>query len=376
MKILHFITSLKIGGAEQALCNMLALLQHQGFQHHVAYFYDGPHVQTLHKLGIPTYQIKGLFHHYDPIALLRLKKLIRHIKPDVLHTSLWSANIIGRLLGRMHKIPVVCDLHGNCTKEGFIRNMLDRLTAAMPYRTVAVADAVGTAYKQHILPARKHTQLVVIKNGIDVDRLHAQAFAQPLERADLGLEPNAFIVGAIGRLEPIKSYDVLIRAFAQWCNATTASQPRNLVLVGDGSQTEKLKDLVRQLGIAQLVIFVGARTDACRFYPLFNCFALSSQSEGLSLALLEAMSFGLPVISTSHLQHHDVIEHSINGLLVPSNDVTAYTAALKQLYDTPLLRHSMSAVNKKIIDKQYRIQRVVEQYRTIFTATAKSSDCN
>ena len=245
MKILHIISSLKIGGAERALCSLLEKISPYGFEHHVAFFHDGPCRETIEQMGIPFYQIRGIFHRYDPGAYYQLQKLINHIKPDLIHASLWAANIMGRLLGKHNNIPVICDLHGNSKDEGRTRNMLDRLTAHMPAHTVAVADSVKDAYIEHIITPIQNTALknaasqalIVIKNGIDAEGLRKKAAGNPLCRADLGIPNNAFVIGSIGRFEPIKSYDVLLRAFflLKTRFPNDATKPLYLCLVGDGS---------------------------------------------------------------------------------------------------------------------------------------------
>lgn len=383
MKILHIITSLKIGGAERALCTLLSSLsQKSDIQHHVAYFYDGPCHDTLRSLNIPTHHINGLFSLYDPFAYLRLKRLIHKLKPDILHTSLWSANILGRVIGFECKIPVISDLHGNCIHEGKFRNMLDQWTAHVPFRTVAVADEVKNAYQKHIINPMAYRygrqqaaeRLVVIKNGIDVESVRAQAAINPLPRTQLDIEHDAFVIGSVGRLEPIKSYDVLIRSFAQHLAAAPRVRKSVLLLVGGGSQIGSLKQLAQELGIAQNVIFAGPQADAYRFYPLFDCFALSSQSEGLSLALLEALCFNLPIITTNNGSRHEVITDSINGLLVPPNDYHAFCQALNALYGNAALINAMRTANQLLIQTSFHSNTTATHYEALFRLASKSSN--
>jgi glycosyltransferase involved in cell wall biosynthesis len=363
------------------LCTLLDNMRDGALQHHVAYFYAGPCVTTIASLGIPTHLVGGLLNRYDPILYYRLVKLVKHIKPDVIHTSLWSANILGRIIGKHYGIPVVSDLHGNCEHEGWLRNIIDRHTAHLSQRTIAVAATVENSYRQHIIEKinsikrrqHAHSSLLVIKNGIDAHKLRDQMATRSLARHKLGIAEKAFVVGSVGRLEPIKSYDILIRAFALLCSSKPRRRPLTLMLVGGGSHMQTLKNLVQSLGIASNIIFAGEQPNAWRYYSLFDCFALSSQSEGISLALLEALCCGIPVVTTHAYQQHDVITHNIHGYLVPPGDIRSLTRTLEELYNRPEKAIAMGTAARQLIDEKFTIDRVVEQYRDIFNATQKEN---
>ncbi len=360
MRILYIISSLKIGGAQTALANLVpAIARNNSIA--VAYFHDGPTRQLLEQHHIITYPITGLVHYYDPRAIMRLYKLIKQFKPDIIHTSLWSANIIGRILGKLTKIPVVSDLHGNCQFEGTVRNWGDRLTASWSACTVAVSDGVADAYQAQILRNQLTTKLTVIKNSIDTTKL---AQTQPLSRAELGIPSHAFVIGAVGRLEPIKGYELLLQAFAQLPNNPTS--PAWLCLVGDGSQMASLRAFAAAHQLTDRTVFTGFRRDATSFYPLFDCFALSSVSEGISMALLEALYFCCPVVTTHLATTHEVITHGTHGLLVTTRSVPAYTSALAQLYDNPEITANMRTACHELVMHDYALPRVIAAYEQIY----------
>lgn len=377
MKILHIISSLKIGGAEIALCNLLEKLSHQKFEHHVAYFHNGPCEQKLRDLGIRTYPIQGLLHRYDFRAFWQLNQLIKQIDPDIIHSSLWAANVMGRMLAWHHKLPIICDLHGNSKDEGKIRNMFDRLTLPLATNVIAVADSVYDAYKEHIIGSRVHLlyKLIVIKNGIDARTLRTKAAEISLTRTDLGIPKNAFVIGSVGRLELIKSYDVLLQAFALLYNKSNDLQrPLVLCLVGDGSQADYLKKLARGLGVSHAVIFMGSQANAYHYNRLFDCFALSSQSEGLSLALLEALCFSLPIVTTHTTPKHDVITHNVHGFLVPPNNPQILADYLHKLYYNSELAQSMQRANAELIGASFDLEGVAQQYAQLYRQLIKSTD--
>lgn len=373
MKILHIITSLRIGGAEFALFNLLrAMRANPKVKHLVLCFYDGPVVALIRDLNVEVIVIRGFIKGYDPLGLWRVYWIAKSFCPQVIHTSLWAANIVGRLISLLLSVPVINELHGNVVHEGRLRNYLDRISLGKVNYIVAVSPSVQTTYVNHIIPAlsfvkRKiiEARLLTIPNGIDRLDLIFRMQKNFLTRLDLGLAPEDFVIGTIGRFEKIKSYDVLIKSVhVMRKNLSLLDQNRiKLCLVGDGSQRNFLEDLVRQYGLESNVIFTGYRLDASRFYSLFDCFALSSQSEGLSIALLEAMAIGLPVISTNISCEHDAIVHEKNGYLIPVNDVGAYAQGLMLLYNKTIKK---SGSFEPLSEFPFLINKTVKAYNQLY----------
>ncbi len=357
MKVAHLITSLKIGGAESVLCALLSNVDPK--QHLVIYFHFGPNVERLHNMGITTYQIKGLFSPYDPIGIICLFRLLKHLKPDLIHSALWSANILGSIFSKILKIPIICDLHGDVIDHGSFRNFFERVTVNIPKRFIAVSRSVQLSFNDNI-----GTGLVsVITNGIDSDHVIEMANANKLTRADIGLLKDDFIIGSVGRLAAIKCYDVLINAFALF---SLRAKNAKLCIVGDGPERSNLEGLVSRLGLRNSVIFLGERSDAVSIYPLFNCFTLASFSEGLSIALLEAMCFGLPIITTSKSLDHDVIEDGVNGFLVPVHGIEPLSIAIANLYDNPGLVVRIKKRNIEDVRTKFNVKKMHVMYEQIY----------
>ncbi len=370
MKVIHIITSLRLGGAEVALFNRLKAMR-QDADHLVVCFYDGPIAVSIRQLGIPVVHVQGLIKGFDFVGICRVLFITRQFKPDVIHTALWAANMVGRIVGSCLHIPVINELHGNVAHEGMVRNVIERQSLYGADRVVAVSPSVRKTYEKQIVQLLSQTKqkfigarLTTIANGIDRQGLVARVTHEPLLRGTLGLEAEDFVVGAIGRFEKIKSYDVLIKSFAKFCRLVVPSKNSpKLLLIGDGSQRSYLEQLVADLGLQDKVIFMGYRTDAYKFYPLFNCFALSSQSEGLSIALLEALALGIPVITTNIGLEHDAVVSGKNGLLIAVNNINAYADGLLALYKGCLIR---SKDMEPLVPYPFSIDLVADAYRNLY----------
>jgi glycosyltransferase involved in cell wall biosynthesis len=373
MKIFHVITSLKIGGAESALINFLE--NDSNNEHTVAYFYPGLNLQKLKNLKIKTYKIKGLFYKYDPIAYFKLKKIIKKNNPDIIHSALWSANILSKLISNSLKIPVICDLHSNIKYDGIIRQKIEILTTLKATKYIAVSKSVKDDYLNSI---NKKAQITVIPNAIDTKKIE-------FNKNRHSTAPNVFTFGTVGRLEKIKSYDLLIKSFAQLHkkisnlnNLSNYSKFKQikLIIVGNGNQKKELIKLAKKLNIYKHTTFTGLRTDPENFYPKFNCFVISSKSEGLSIALLEALSYGLPIITTSQQSTHDVIENNTNGFIIKPDNEKELSQALEKIYLNTQAAEKISLANKKLVKRHFSIERVVADYNNIYQNVYKNYNRN
>jgi L-malate glycosyltransferase len=355
--IVHIITSLKIGGAESLLVDFLEHPLSAQVNHQVIYFHDGPNRQRLEQLGIPVYQIKGIFCLYDPLFFIRLYRLIKRLKPDCIHSWLWSANIAGRVVGKLRAIPLLNSFHLGVDQDGFLRNVIDRFTQQIPQRMVAVSDGVAHTMVQR-LNLTKPERLTVIKNGIDVQKICTKSKKMAIVREELGLSKEHFVIGSVGRWIARKNYLFLIELFAQLYEHDTTMR---LVLVGKGEKRQVLHDQVKELGLSEAVIFVEGQP-ALGYYQLFDCFIQTSFKEGISIALLEAMSCSLPCIITEPLGVHEVIIHEHNGLIVPSYNHDAVCFELERLKNNKQLGASLGDAAYQTLLHGFGLSPMVESY--------------
>lgn len=360
-KLLHIISSLKIGGAESLLVDMIRELDDE-FEQHVIYFHPGPNVTRIEHQGIPVYRIRGLVSLYDPLFLKRLYGLVKSIAPNCIHTSLWAANFFGRIIAKFLKIPTLSVVHLGVNQDGFFRNILDRYTFFLATRTVAVSDDVAQTVEKKGFLKRGHIQ--VIRNGIDVEYLvqHGRRLCYTL--AKLGLDKEHVVFGSVGRFIPRKNYTLLLSSFSQVHGLYPEAR---LVLIGTGPEEGRLRKTADELGIHDLVRFVVGEL-AYGYFPLFDCFVLSSLQEGLSIALLEAMSFGLaPIVTVAH-EKHEVIKSGENGICVPLNDAKSLSLSMGMLVGDGKLRESLGRKAYESVAKDYSMGRMINSYRRVLRA--------
>ncbi len=358
-KVLHVISSLHRGGAETLLVMLVNRLTE--YEHHVCYFHEGPLRSELENAGISLTRIKGFLAPYDPIGFYKLLKCVRRFKPDVIHTSLWAANLIGPYIGALCSVPVVSAFHTLCEHEGKLRTLMARFGALSPSRFIAVSDGVAQSLQRSGRAYLK--EITLIPNGIDT-----YALTQKAQRPIAYKRDHLFTFGSVGRLVPVKNYTLLLESFYELKKQHNAIR---LILVGNGPQESVLRMQAKRLGIEDAVLFI-VNQEAAPYYHLFDCFVQPSLYEGLSLALLESMALGVPVITTSAHGQHDVIKHLHDGFLIKPNDGKALTDALSMVLTDDGLRQSFRKAAKITVAQNFTLDTTAANYDKILRQVMKA----
>ncbi len=295
MKVLHVITGLGVGGAELQL---RSLLQHTTHQSEVVTLYNpGAVAEMISGDGVRVRDL-GMARNTQLSALLRLAQLIRAGEYDVVHTHLYRSCIYGRLAARLASTPVVVT-----TEHSIGETHLERRRMTLGVRalylgtdlcsdiTIAVSPTVAQRLTNWGVPARK---IEIIPNGLDFSRVAFDAAARDRIRGEFGLPLDAYVIGVLGRLDPIKRFDLVIRAAAPLLD-----EQRRLLLVGDGQIRPELEVEAQRQGVADFVTFTGERHDVAAMLSSLDLFIASSEQETFGLSVLEALANGIPALYTT-----------------------------------------------------------------------------
>lgn len=354
--ILYFITELSTGGAQNALLRLLKGLDRESFSPAVACLYngDGAVAQEIRALGIDVFDAQ-MRHKADLLALLRLYRHIRRTRPTILHTSLFHANLPGRILGRLAGVLSIICSERTMAMESEWRYRVNRWTIGLVDSVVVVSANVRDFCLSHIgLPADK---LVVIYNGVDLP--NNRLALQEESRAELGLPLDVPIVGAVSRLDPVKGVDVLLQAFA-------SVEDAHLAIVGDGPERVPLAVLADDLGVSNRIHWAGHRRDVPRLLPAFDLFVQPSLHEGLPNAVLEAMAAGLPVVATAVGGTPEVVDDEVTGFLVPPRDPQALAQGLRALLHNSDLRRKMGRAGRDRVEQYFSLKQMVKQTQALY----------
>ncbi len=295
MKVLHVITGLGVGGAELQL---RSLLQHTCHQSDVVTLYNpGPVAGMISGDGVRVRDL-GMTRNTELSALLKLARLIRADGYDVVHAHLYRSCIYGRLAARLAGTPVVVT-----TEHSIGETHLERRRMSLGVRalylgtdlcsdaTIAVSDAVAHRLTKWGVAARK---IEIIPNGLDFGRVAYDVAARDRIRDEFALPGDAYVLGVLGRLDPMKRFDMVIKAAAPLLD-----DQHRLLIVGDGQMRPELEAEAARQGVSELVTFAGERHDVAALLSSLDLFIASSEQETFGLSVLEALANGIPALYTT-----------------------------------------------------------------------------
>lgn len=326
MEIVHVVENLDRGGLERTVVDLIASQRDAGHECRVI---------CLFKLGLLARELLasgvrvdacGKRPGLDLRALRRARALIRQSPDAVIHTHNAMAHYYAVLasLG----LPVKCRINTRHGMGGRTRSGRQEWLYRQSLRGTDYAVAVCEAARQRFAAdgMRPRRALLSVPNGIRLERFRpADDVARQSLVAELGLPTGSRIIGTVGRLQPVKDHALLLRAFAK---VRVQVPEAALVIVGDGPLRAALEAQAEQAGLSDAVRFMGDRHDVPRLLTGMEVFALTSTSEGYSVALLEACASSLPIVATDVGGNREIVRHGVNGRLVPSGDAAAIATAL------------------------------------------------
>ena len=363
MRICFLSTSMGMGGADSQLLSAARVMLARGHDVIIVSLTPlGPMGEQARGLGIRTESLEMPRGLPDPRGLLRVARLVRAWRPDVVHSHMVHANLLARALRLIAPVPALVSTIHNIYEGGRLRMAAYRLTNGMVDHMTIVSQAAADRFiRDRIVPARL---LTVVPNGVDTEQIrNIPPGTRPSLRRTLGVE-DRFVWLAVGRFEVAKDYPNMLRAFAR----LRERQPRAvLLLVGRGSLQEETEALVRELGLGETVRFLGVRDDVPLVMSAADGYVMSSAWEGMPMVLLEAAAAGLPIVSTRVGGNHEVVLQGQTGLLVPPSDPAALAEAMLQVTRLPEAeRRRMGERGREHIRTHYDLTRVAERWEGLY----------
>lgn len=364
--LLHITHDLRIGGLQQVVATLCRNVDPTLFRTSVLCLREkGALAVALEAEGFPCHCLnQGTSADY--FAFRDVARLIRRENVDVVHThntqplldgTLGAMLAGGRTVVHTDHSRTFPDKRRYMVAEWFLSHFLYRMVGVSSHTTANLRKF------EHI-PRRK---LLTIPNGID-----ATPFQERPDRAgfrrELGIPEDALLLGMGSRLVEGKGITWLIRALA----ALHREFPRTeLLLAGDGDHEETLREEAREAGLADAVHFVGPRTDMPRILGILDVYTFPSLSEGLPMAILEAMAAGCPVVATAVGGVPGLIQDGVNGILVPPADADALASAIGALLRDPLRRASLAAEGRATFEAGYTAERMARSYEALYLRQAR-----
>jgi len=341
-KILFVMQDLEMGGAEQLkLCIQKYINKDKYVINYCCIRKIGTVGKEIIKNGGDITCLNTSDKFYNPIVIYRLYKLARKIKPNLIQSALFNANFHARIVGIFIKVPVIIEEHGMYTWKRWYHILIDKILSGFTHKIITPSKSV-----RDFLIAQEGIscdKIAVVYNCMDPDLLDSKTVKDE-ERKRLGIRGNDFTIGTVGNLRKEKGHDILLDAFK---TVLTGHSNARLFIAGDGYLYDYLIKKARVLSIEKNIVFLGKRLNISGFLRALDLFVMPSLSEGLGMALLEAVYLGVPCVA-SEVGGLKEISEMIDGItLVRPNDAGALANAIIYKMENNIETSSSSSDKKE-----------------------------
>ena len=363
--ILHVLPNLKMGGMERALVTLIGKTDQGLLKHFICCLEDpqadSPLMKALNPEQVAIFYLRkkqGL----DFSLVGRLAGIVRKEKIDIVHARNWASILYSCLsrLATFRRCSVIVDIRGIHDDKHY--RLLGYLGPLINIYVAVTKDIAGHLRRKAGIPEGK---IRVIYNGVDLDSLAGGVppGTRQAVREAWDIPPEAFVIGTVGRLVPVKNYPCLLKAFEKIIGQKKEAR---LLLVGDGPERARLEGLAQDLGVGARVIFTGLQYPVVDFYRAMDLFVLPSFKEGLSNTILEAMAADVPVIASKVGGNNEIIKHGVNGLLFSSNNQEELVAQMDLVLDNPGLAGQLKKHAQETLNQRFSLAQTVNSYLDIY----------
>lgn len=359
--VMHVILTLDMAGMEHVVYNLTKNLNKDLFKVIIVVILKrGLLAAEAEKHGIKVISAKRMLRFMPFIYPYELIRLIRKIKPDIIHShsGCWHYS---SLAARFCKVPVaIYTEHGRTFPDPKLIIFCDRLYFGFTDKLVTVSEYL-TRYMQKIV-GLDYKRIIQIENGVDT-KLFYNASNNQRTLQTLGLSPDDHIIGIVARLEPVKDHLTLLNAFAMVIKTVPNCK---LLIIGNGSQKQNIEKQIQTLKLSEKVLLLGERKDIPELLSIMDIFVLSSLSEGTSLTLLEAMASEKPVVATNVGGNGKVVIDNETGFLVPPGEPSIMAEKIIKLLSNRNLINEMGIRGRNRVLERFSLDKMVKEYEKLY----------
>ena len=355
------------GGAQEHVFNLVNRLDHDFYDVSIVSLSPGSAVRKLQRAG---FEVTVIDEADDVLATATLAAHLADVRPDVVHNHMFRAEVVGTkaamaLATAGHRRPwVISTVHSSRVRSCEDQEQLRRLTPSMD-RLVVVSRAIE---QKVVDEGRLGARRVLVHNGVDLDRLDHQEPCCTL-REEYAMDPDAAIVGVVGRLELEKGHPTLLEA---WPRVLERVPNAYLLIVGEGSRQDALRQIAREQGIERHVIFTGRRDDIPAVTAALDVAVLPSYREAQGLTILEAMAMSRPVVASNVGGIPEMVEDGVTGLLVPPHDPPALAAAISRLLLDHPFADTLARAGHDLVHDRFCVQMMVNAVQELYDEGARA----
>ena len=359
LKICHIISGDLWAGAEVMDFNLLkGLKEYQSLEIHAILFNDGRMAEEIRKIGVPVHIVdESKLNIYQ--LLLNMRKIIKKINPDIIHSHRYKENLSAYLASRNgNKIKLLYTQHGLPEFYGnnisLRRILLTKLNFTILSRCFHSIVTVSEEIRNHFIIQYgiSDKKIVAIHNGVDIPR-NMRIFKQD----------QYFVIGSSGRFFPVKDYALMVEVAREIRNYTDKIR---FELAGDGPEKARILELVRKYGLENSFSFRGFLKDMPDFFQGLDLYINTSLHEGIPMSVLEAMAHGLPVVAPAVGGLKEILKDGVHGFLVEERGPKAFAEKCIYLYQNEKLRRAMAKEARDRVANDFSRDRMVQEYHRLY----------
>lgn len=361
--MLQLIGEFTIGGAENMVVSLSNALDESQFGVFLSVRKDGP-VSLKLKNRDQSYVIEKN-KVFDLIHLYKLINFIRKHNINIIHAHLFGTNLYGFIAAKLTGVKIIQTIHGEWDFASSKRRLAYNFMKKHVDMFVVVSDFLETNFINKLnIPKEK---ICTIYNGIDSKAQNKLSSNLALKK-QLGIETSSHVVGSIGNIKPVKGYEFLIQS----AKKIVKYFPKIIfIIVGEVTENNKLyksklDKMIDEFGLVQNIKFLGLRSDISDILTLLDLFVMPSKSEGLSLALLEAMAAEKIIVTTSVGGNCQLIKNNKNGILIPPENAEALSDEIINVLKKKDSLEYLGANAKNLVDKQYSNKIMMNKYSKLY----------
>ena len=362
-KILILIKGLGLGGAERLMVDSLPYLNQEQFDYEFAYMLPWKDflVPVITKAGFPVHclNVQKTWHFFS--VLRRLQKLIREGRFGLIHADLPVTGILARLMGRRFGIPVIYTEHNLQERYHPLTRRANALTFGWNDCVLAVSEEVAASINRSGLARKSNVRTLL--NGVPVEQVRAEAGNANGLREEFGIPKNNLVVGTVAVFRRQKRLQDWLKVVSR---ITQQQKNVTFLLVGHGPEEAMLRSKIRELRIEDRIVMPGFRPDGRRVMALMDVFLMTSEFEGLPMALLEAMALRKPVVATAVGGIPEVVKNGDEGFLTHVSAVDELARCITKLLSDPQLRQRMGERGAAKVEEKFHIKHRVKFIEALY----------
>jgi glycosyltransferase involved in cell wall biosynthesis len=382
---MHIITRLDKGGSAETTLQAVSLLNREKYKVFLVHGLSlesnmgvmeqevlAREVSMAGKKGVRVFSIPSLVRRLslknDLLAFISIYRLIKRIKPHIVHTHTSKAGVLGRLAACLARVPIIVHTpHGHVFHSyyGYIITKIivfvERALSLMTDKITALTDRERDEHLERgIASVEKY---VIIHSGVMLQRIMNMNIDVETGKKKFDIPQNSNVIGVVGRLVPIKGHKYLVSAAKRIIKEFDNTF---FVFVGDGYLESRLEKQAESLGVRKNIIFTGWRSDAIVVLGLFDVLVLPSLNEGMGKVLIEGMALGKPIVASSVGGIIDLVKDGDNGILVPPRDSDALAEAILKLIRNKNLAQKLGKNGKAKVYPEYDTSTMIRQIEDLY----------